>query len=86
VTAASAACRPARKRLSYTRSDDGPAGILVDVRPRRIPIWRQLLLGLLGYPSHGDLPKRGWLRWAMIGTYGLIAVVLALIVIALIFA
>ena len=54
--------------------------------PRRVPIWRQLLLGLLGYPGDGDIPRRGWLRWAIIGTYGLIAIVVALIVVALIFA
>ncbi|HEX7297655.1 MAG TPA: hypothetical protein VF257_01530 [Solirubrobacteraceae bacterium] len=53
--------------------------------PRRVPIWRQLLLGLLGYPGEGNIPSRGWLRWAMIATYGLIAVVSALIVIAVLF-
>ena len=50
------------------------------------PDLRQLLLGLLGYPGDGDVPRRGWLRWAMIGTYGLIAIVVALIVVALVFA
>lgn len=58
---------------------------MIDVPPKRVPIWRQLLLGVLGYPGDGDIPRRGWLRWATIGTYALIAVVVALIVVALVF-
>jgi hypothetical protein len=59
---------------------------LIGVPQRRVPIWRQLLLGLLGYPGDGDIPRRGWLRWAMIATYGLIAGVAALIVVAILFS
>jgi hypothetical protein len=58
---------------------------LLDVQPNGVPRWRQLLLGLLGYPGDGEIPTRGSMRWAMIGAYGAIAVFVALIVVALLF-
>jgi hypothetical protein len=66
--------RPVRARVS-----------LVVMPPRRIPKWRQLLLGLLGFPGDGDIPKQGWMRGAMIAVYGAVAVVVVLIVVAVLF-
>jgi hypothetical protein len=39
-------------------------------------MWRQLFLGLLGYPGDGKLPERGWLRWATIALYGALFLVI----------
>jgi hypothetical protein len=39
-------------------------------------VWRELLLGLLGLQGDGRIPERGWLRWAMIGFYAALAIVI----------
>jgi hypothetical protein len=59
--------------------------MLIAMSRKRIPAWRQLLLGLLGFPGDGDIPSAGWMRWAMITVCGVIAVVVALITVAVLF-
>jgi hypothetical protein len=52
------------------------------VPPKWIRVLRELLLGLFGFPGDGALPETGWLRWAMIGSYVAIGVVIILIAVA----